>query len=133
MNVAVLNSEEVNTILETSPVPFVKTFMTVQTSEYFSIQTSDTIKTSIQTNLGLDLFGTENVPIRWVRGDASLDCDQSFQTLYLIFITDSTGSCVIDGVSYPIQNGHGFTVQGGSKCEMIGTGNSLNLIIRVPL
>ena len=133
MSVSVLNSDEVNTILETSPVPFVKTFMTVQTYEYFSIQTSDAIKTSIQTNLGLDLFGTENVPIRWVKGDASLDCGESFQTLYLIFMTDSTGSCVIDGVSYPIQSGHGFTVQGGSTCEMNGTGNSLNLIIRVPL
>jgi len=73
-----------------------------------------------------------SVPLRWIRGDtpAHVDAgDDAFERTHLVYLTDSEGEFLLDGVSYPITKGSGFTFNHGISHGTRGTGSTPRLLL----
>ena len=94
----------------------------------FSIQ-MDTLKTKIERELGIHLT---SIPMRWIKGDTPPHTDKgesTFHKTHLIYVTDSVGSLIIDGQSYPIRAGDAHVFHEGIEHSTINTGDSARLMI----
>jgi hypothetical protein len=136
MNCSVLFTEQILEILSNTEVVLARNRLqnipTASSKISFSIELSDSIKTSIKNALGLDLFGVKNVPMRWIKGDSTPHIDSgeaSFQNTYLVYLTNSDGEFLVDNVSYPIQAGQGFVFSEGLSHETRDTQNKPRLLL----
>jgi len=136
MNCSVLFTEQILEILSNTEVVLAKNRLQnipMSSSKIsFSIELSDSIKSSIKNALGLDLFGVKNVPMRWIKGDSTPHIDSgeaSFQNTYLVYLTNSDGEFLVDNVSYPIQAGQGFVFSEGLIHETRDTQNKPRLLL----
>lgn len=90
----------------------------------FSIILSPSIKTHIFNLMGLDLSNISSVPMRWIKGDTPAHNDNgesNFTHTYLIYLSDSYGNLVVDGVQYPIKKGSGYIFPESLSHETINT------------
>ena len=95
-----------------------------QGSYDFSISLSPSIKTHIFNLMGLDLSNISSVPMRWIKGDTPPHHDNgesNFTHTYLIYLSDSYGKLVVDGLQYPIQRGSGYIFAESLSHETIDT------------
>jgi len=136
MNCSVLFTEQILEILSNTEVVLARNRLQnipMSSSKIsFSIELSDSIKTSIKNALGLDLFGVKNVPMRWIKGDTTPHIDTgegTFQNTYLVYLTNSDGEFLVDNVSYPIQAGQGFVFSEGLSHETRDTQNKPRLLL----
>lgn len=100
-------------------------------SEYFNVDATPEILSHLHANMGLDLAVTR-IPMRWIKGDTVPHIDtgaQSFNTTHLVYLTESPGSLIIHGDSYPIRQGCGFTFSEGLSHATTGTGNEPRLLL----
>jgi hypothetical protein len=91
---------------------------------YFSVPLIDSIRTALQTHLGIDLRAYSQIPMRWIKGDISphVDVAQStFQNTYLLYMTDSPGQLIVGSESYPIHSNTGFVFNEGLSHETVHT------------
>lgn len=101
-------------------------------SIYFTINLTSTIKQALLNALDLDLSNIDNIPMRWIKGDTLPHIDrgiQSFNDTYLLYLTDSEGSLIIDNESYPILKGNAYKFNEGLEHKTIGTGNVPRLLL----
>ena len=73
-----------------------------------------------------------SVPLRWIRGDTPAHVDtgaDAFERTHLVYLTDSEGEFLLDGVSYPITKGSGFTFDHGMSHGTRGTGSTPRLLL----
>lgn len=73
-----------------------------------------------------------SVPLRWIRGDTPAHVDtgaDAFERTHLVYLTDSEGEFLLDGVSYPITKGSGFTFDHGISHGTRGTGSTPRLLL----
>jgi hypothetical protein len=70
--------------------------------------------------------------MRWIQGDtpAHIDrADEQFSKTHLIYLTNSIGTFIVDGRSYPIVAGEAHVFNEGLEHYTVGTGNIPRLII----
>ena len=80
----------------------------------FSVPLPPTIVQKIETGLSLNLSQLSTIPMRWIVGDTKPHNDfgaSQFSDSYLIYVTDSTATLIVDNVEYPIiaGNAHVFS------------------------
>ena len=94
-------------------------------SEYFSVPLISEIRSELFEVMGLQLSSDmASIPMRWIAGDTPAHEDRgasSFSNTYLVYLTSSFGSFIIDGVAYPIQRGYGYVFSEGLTHETVGT------------
>lgn len=98
-------------------------------SEYFTIDIPSDIQERLKLVFNLNLT---KVPMRWIKGDTPPHIDkgvEDFENTYLIYLTDSTGSLVLDDKIYPITQNTGYIFPEGLSHETKDTGNLPRLLL----
>jgi hypothetical protein len=105
---------------------------TSQTVVKFAITLPSLIKTKLENSLSIDLSKVSTIPMRWISGDTLPHIDKGethFNTTYLIYLTDSVGSLIVDGTNYPIVAGDAHIFSEGLEHSTINTGTNMRLMI----
>lgn len=98
----------------------------------FSIPLSDSMKTTLENELSMDLSHSTTIPMRWIRGDTLPHIDKGeaqFTNTYLIYVTDSIGQLLIDDQPYTIVAGDAHIFNEGLTHSTTDTGNTDRLMI----
>ena len=93
-------------------------------SFFFTAELPDSIKETIKTKIGLDLFNVSDVPMTFLKGDTVESVykgETDFDNVYIIFLTDTTGDIHINiKQRVEMRKGNACVFQSGSKCEIMG-------------
>ena len=98
----------------------------------FAITLPSLIKTKLENSLSIDLSKVSTIPMRWITGDTLPHIDKGethFNTTYLIYLTDSVGSLIVDGINYSIVAGDAHIFSEGLEHSTINTGTNMRLMI----
>jgi hypothetical protein len=128
----VLSRYEITSLLNHPSVQQAKEKLNHQNMVYFSLPLSSSIKSKLQETFGLNMDSLDSIPMRWIKGDTFPHIDKgahSFENTYLMYLTNSTGSLVVDGESYPIQEGSAYVFEEGLEHKTINTGIEPRLLI----
>lgn len=90
------------------------------------------VKESLKKRMGLDLYGIEDIPMRWMRGDMPPQTDTHVnpsRNTYIVYLTDSEGELFVDGTAVRIRKGTGVIFRQGLVHETRGTGNTPRLLL----
>lgn len=101
-------------------------------SESFSVALPSEVRTALQLEMGLDLSAVPSIPMRWIKGETVSHVDTgagAFADTYLVYLTDSAGELIVDGQSYPIRKGVGYSFSEGLRHETVGTGSEPRLLL----
>lgn len=101
-------------------------------SVYFSISLPNSIKIKLLDDLGLDLRGLDDIPMRWIKGDTVPHVDRGpslFENTYLLYLTSSEGNLVLDDITYPITEGTAYVFNEGLRHGTVGTGSEPRLML----
>ena len=101
-------------------------------SIYFTVQLTPSIRRVLTENLNLNCSSIDTVPMRWIKGDTHPHIDKgthSFDTTYLVYLTDSPGNLMIDGKSYPIAKRNAYIFSEGLSHETTETGTVPRLLL----
>lgn len=93
-------------------------------SEKFTVPLTPTIRSELFARMGLQLSHITAIPMRWVKGDTPAHHDtgiSGFTHTHLVYLTDSVGDLVVDGVMFPIRRGYGYIFSEGTSHETVGT------------
>jgi len=133
----IFNEDDLNSLINNPTVVASMYPFTISDITLFSMQIkmSDSIRTALQTQLGInDTY--EALPMRWVRGDTAAHTDTGFTPFtksYLIYLMDSPGSLVIgednNVVSYPITANTAYIIDYGVTYKIENTGVTLHLLV----
>lgn len=96
---------------------------------YFSIDLPPQIQEKLLQTFNINV---SKVPMRWIKGDMPPHEDKgasSFENTYLIYLTDSQGSFIVNGNSYPITQNTGYVFSEGLTHETINTGSEPRLLL----
>jgi hypothetical protein len=99
---------------------------------HFSITLPESIRSTLQERLNLDLSTVSKIPLRWIKGDTPSHIDTGaspFEHTYLVYINDSEGSFVLGNESYPIEANTAFVFSEGIHHKTEGTGLEPRLLI----
>jgi len=128
--ISILSRSEINDLLQN---PIIKINKTKLSNEEhlvkFLISLPNQIKNKLENELSIRL--NDFVPIRWVRGDTRPHIDKGyaeFDNTYLIYLTDSDGSLIIDGIHYPIIAGNAHIFSEDIEHSIINTTNDRLMI-----
>jgi hypothetical protein len=91
---------------------------------YFTVTLPNSIKQKLQERLGIDLSAVTSVPMRWIKGDMAPHIDRgssAFENTHLVYITESPGELVVDGVIYPIHQNTAYIFSEGLNHETRAT------------
>jgi hypothetical protein len=100
-------------------------------SIYFNIQINDSILAAINLHFGLNLT-TYQIPMRWIKGDTLPHIDSGandFENTYLLYLTESPGSFIINNEYFPITKNTGFKFNEGLSHSTINTGSEPRLLL----
>ena len=103
-----------------------------QSQVYFTLELSDSIKSALAEGLGLDLRGVKQVPLRWIVGDTATHADvgvKRFSNTHLVYLSDSEGEFLLNGVPHAIRAGQGFVFNEGVLHGTTGTGGVPRLLL----
>lgn len=99
---------------------------------YFSAPIPDTMKTALKGATGLDLFGMEQVPMRWMRGDMGAHVDrgaEEFDNTYLAYLSPVSGEFIVGDEVRALEQGLVAKFAEGLSHETRGTGNEPRLLL----
>ena len=130
----VLSEEELHYLNNLPEVLSAKASLDSRTSGmvYFSIEITDSIRSTLQSRFGLDLSTRSTIPMRWIKGDTAPHIDtgaSNFQNTYLLYLNDSPGELIVDSQSYPIEANSGFVFNEGVSHETRATDNVSRLLL----
>jgi hypothetical protein len=124
----VLSDETIDYILSKEEVVNAKARIEAKSdnsgSESFTITPSGALLFELSTKFGLQISHVATIPMRWIKGDSPSHHDigvSTFTHTYLVYLNDSNGSLVVDGVTYPIARGVGYRFSEGLSHETAGT------------
>jgi hypothetical protein len=124
----VLLNETIDYILSCDEVVSAKARLVAKTgdnvSEYFTIQLTNEIRDELFDRMGLEISNKASVPMRWIKGDTPAHNDNgsaSFTHTHLVYLTNSNGRIIVEGVEYPISRGVGYRFSEGLSHETTGT------------
>jgi hypothetical protein len=127
-----LSPSDIAYILQLPDVAEARTKLEQIHAVYFTITLTDSIRTALMTRFGIDLTNIQTVPMRWIKGDTALHTDTGpakFEHTHLVYLTDSSGSLVIDGAEYPIQANTGYVFEEGHSHATYNTGSAPRLLL----
>lgn len=125
-----LTSEEISTLLDLNAEKISSLTAIVTSRAYLQLDVPEALLTKLSSAFGIPL--TSPVPAQLIKKDISFHKDvgpADFQYTYLYYLTDSEGSLVIDGTSYPIAKGTAYRFAEGLEHGTVGTGESVRLSI----
>jgi hypothetical protein len=131
----VLTNEEISLITSLESVIHAEekiSTSSASSSVKFTTVLPDSIKDTLKTKLGLDLFSITDVPMRFIRGDSRPHVDQgesSFENTYIIYLTDSEGEFIIGDQTFEIKKGNAYVFPEGLSHETKGTNDAVRLAI----
>uniref|UniRef100_A0A6C0H9U7 Hedgehog/Intein (Hint) domain-containing protein n=1 Tax=viral metagenome TaxID=1070528 RepID=A0A6C0H9U7_9ZZZZ len=131
----VLSDEEITLIISLESVIHAKEKIltsSAPSSVKFTTVLSDSIKDTLKTKLGLDLFSITDVPMRFIRGESNPHVDQgesTFENTYIIYLTDSEGEFIIGDETFEIKKGNAYVFPEGLSHETRGTNETVRLAI----
>ena len=101
---------------------------------YFDIPLSNSLKTELASCFQIDLIGIEKIPMRWIKGDTLAHIDKqkdnsSFAKTYLLYLSDSVGSLVVDNQEYPISKNVAYTFSEGVSHATRDTNDKPRLLL----
>jgi hypothetical protein len=99
---------------------------------YFSLPISNSIRDTLQTQLGSSLLIDSQIPMRWIKGDIGQHVDigsSNFENTYLVYLNDSPGEFIVDSQSYPIQSNTGIVFNEGLPHKTLYTENVPRLLL----
>lgn len=124
----VLSDETINYILSRDEVVAAKVRLIAKpdntASESFTITPSAALLFELSTRFGIELTNVSSIPMRWIKGDSPSHHDtgvSKFTHTHLVYLNDSNGSLVVDGITYPISRGVGYRFSEGLSHETVGT------------
>jgi hypothetical protein len=109
-----------------------KARLTSQNVAYFSITLTESLRTTLEERLNLDLSTVSSIPLRWIKGDTPPHIDRgasAFEHTYLVYVNDSEGSFVLGSEAYPIQANTAFVFSEGISHKTEGTGLEPRLLV----
>jgi hypothetical protein len=128
----IISFGDITELLNNSDVKLNKEKLSIQNVVKFSISLSTVIKKKLEDSLSIDLSNVSTIPMRWIKGDTLPHVDKGeteFNTTYLIYLTDSSGSLIVDGINYPILAGDAHIFSEGLEHSTIDCGNDERLMI----
>jgi len=128
----IFSNELLQSILQLPEVVAAKNKMASSNKVSFSIVLTPELRSVIQAQFGLSLSNVSELPMRWIKGDTAPHVDtgaSNFTNTYLAYVTNSPGSFVVDGVSYPIQEGDAYIFSEGLSHKTQETGNEPRLLL----
>ena len=129
---SILSSSEIAEILNQSDVITNREKLSTQNVVKFAITLPSLIKTKLQNSLSINLSHLSTIPMRWIIGNTSPHIDKgdsNFNTSYLIYLTDSIGTLIIDEINYSIVAGNAHIFSEGLEHSTINTENNMRLMI----
>ena len=126
------STELLQSILQHPDVVAAKDKLASSNKVSFSIVLTPELRSAIQTQFGLSLSNVSDIPMRWIKGDTAPHVDSGaskFTNTYLAYLTNSPGSFVVDGVSYPITANTGYKFNEGLSHRTQETGNEPRLLL----
>lgn len=131
---SILDNEQIASFFSLEEVQIAKQKIDARQSGsvYFTVNVTETIRTTIKNKLGLDLSSVVSIPMRWMKGDTAPHVDvgvSTFENTYLMYLTDSAGELVVDGNSYPITKGSAYVFPECLQHETIHTGAEPRLLL----
>jgi hypothetical protein len=138
----ILSEEDINYILETNEVINAKKNIDSKKDGviYFTIPLNHysekirSIKSKLSEHFGLHLDHIQSLPMRWIKGDTKPHMDRdlsgsAFTRTHLVYLTNSSGSLIVNNESYPITQGSGYAFDEGLDHETIDTGVTPRLLL----
>jgi len=128
----VLSQEALHSILSDPAVMDAREKLSSSDQVYFIMELPISIKETIFENFNLDIVNTTYIPMRWIKGDMVEHIDVGrfdFENTYLVYLTDSPGSFVVDGKSYPIGVGERYMFPKGLSHGTQGTNGTPRLLL----
>jgi len=98
----------------------------------FTVNLENPVKYSLKRRMALDLYGIDEIPMRWLRGDMPPQTDTGadpFLNTYIVYLTDSRGVLIVDGEEMLIRKGSGVIFRQGLVHETRGTGHEPRLLL----
>jgi len=98
----------------------------------FSIPATETLRATLFSRLGLQIPADKAIPMRWIQGETASHVDSgasAFHDTYLVYLTQSPGSFVVEGTEYPIEANTGFRFSEGLRHETVNTGPTARLLL----
>ena len=131
---SVFSSEELEYLLGHSEVTVAREKLGNSQSGkvYFTVPLTDDLKATLNREFALDFSSVLNLPMRWIVGDSASHVDSGaseFQHSYLVYLNDSEGEFIVDGVSYPITANTGYKFSEGLSHKTEGTGRLPRLLV----
>jgi len=130
MNHLLFSAEDIDALAGLPEVLAAQSRLSDSSVVQFNAELPEMLRERMAAQLDVDSLTT--VPMRWIRGDtpAHVDSgDDAFERTHIIYLTDSEGEFVLDGVSHPIAKGCGFTFDHGISHETRGTGSIPRLLL----
>jgi hypothetical protein len=130
----IFTTEELTGFLESDEVVQAKETIEQQSSGsvYFTIPFTNALKEKLSSVFSIDLSQLHELPMRWIKGDTLPHVDKgshSFDSTYLVYLTESSGQIIIGDTDYPIQAGTGYAFQEGIHHETLHTGTEPRLLL----
>jgi hypothetical protein len=131
MNRLELSADRVDALVNLPQVADARKQLAESPVVYFSAELSPELRDDLAA-MGVTIPSVPSVPLRWIRGDTPAHVDvgaDAFERTHLVYLTDSEGEFLLDGVSYPITKGSGFTFDHGISHGTRGTGSTPRLLL----
>ena len=98
----------------------------------FKITLTDSIRATLLSHLNLDLSSSNEIPMRWIKGDTLPHIDKgasNFDNTYLVYLNDSEGEFILEDASFPIEKNTAFVFNEGLLHKTENTGSSPRLLL----
>jgi hypothetical protein len=123
----ILSTEDINYLKQLPEVLEAKTKLDAYPSHgkvYFSISLTDSIRSALESHLGLDLSHVTTLPMRWIKGDTLPHIDtgiSKFERTHLVYLNSCPGEFVVDATEYPILENTGYVFNEGISHKTLHT------------
>jgi hypothetical protein len=123
----ILSTDDINYLKQLPEVLEAKTKLDAYPSHgkvYFSISLTDSIRSALESHLGLDLSHVTSLPMRWIKGDTLPHIDtgvSKFERTHLVYLNSCPGEFVVNATEYPIIENTGYVFNEGISHETLHT------------
>ena len=128
----VFSTEELEYLTQSQEVLDAKSKLVNDNIVYFTIPATESIKSTIFSQFGLDISTVSEIPMRWIRGDIHEHTDvgsSEFEKTYLAYLNDNQGEFVVDFSRYPITANSAFIFNEGINHSTQNTGIEPRLLL----
>ena len=115
---SIFSNDEIQELLHNEEVLRNREHLTNHEKVRFSVELSKTMREKLITSLQLSVDLPIKIPMSWISNDSLPHIDSGeadFQNTIIVYLSNSSGSLIIDDQSYDIQQNRAFTFPRGSN------------------